>query len=120
MTVEPLPITSSSALWSGRTELADIAWAHHAIEATFGTRFTCLMLALSARAMLRRRSLSSTLVLGVKRAAPQLKSRLGAHAWVLSEGWEIVGGNTRDGHVPVAAFGDYSAAKPNPIEVVAR
>jgi Transglutaminase-like superfamily len=102
------PMTGRSARASGDRVLQDIAWAHVWLARLFKTRFTCLMLALSARGMLRRRGMTSVLVLGVKRGAER-DNRLGAHAWILSRGYEIVGGDTRDGHVPVAAYQDRSA-----------
>jgi hypothetical protein len=96
-------LTGASALAAGCPLLEDIAWAHTVLARLFGGRFTCLMLALSARAMLQRRRLPTLLVLGVRRG-PEDGSKLGAHAWVLSQGIEIVGGDTRSGHTPVAAY----------------
>lgn len=97
-------ISGSSARTCGKPVLEDIAWAHAQLERRFGSQFTCLMLAFSAKAMLRRRKHSSVLILGVKRSPEAAKDKLGAHAWVLSEGYEIVGSDTRDGHAPIAAY----------------
>jgi Transglutaminase-like superfamily len=101
------PLTGASARSSNERVLGDIAWAHERLARRLGRFFTCLMLAMSARSMLRRRHLSSVLILGVKRegtAAPGADA-LHAHAWVLSQGYEIVGGEQREGHMPVAAYG---------------
>jgi Transglutaminase-like superfamily len=97
-------VTGAPARNTGNSILEDIAWAHAWLARLFGRRFTCLMLAFSARAMLRRRKFSSLLVLGAKRGQGAAE-KLGAHAWVLCQGFEIVGGETRDGHIPVAAYG---------------
>jgi hypothetical protein len=82
----------------------DVAWAHARLEEMFGQRFTCLMLALSASWMLRRRKLPSTLILGTRRSPGQGPRLLGAHAWVLSGGFEVVGALGGKDYVPVAAF----------------
>lgn len=109
----PVPLASAtltgrSARGSGDPVLEDVAWAHAALVRLFGTGFTCLMLAFSARAMLRRRDRPSLLVLGVKRnaeaAATPAADKLAAHAWVVSQGFEVVGGEARQGHMPVAAY----------------
>lgn len=101
---QPLPLTNltvagKAAARSDARDLVDIAWAHAALARVFHRYFTCLMLALSAQAMLARRHRSSVLVLGVKRA-----EALAAHAWVLSDGFDIIGGNAVNGHVAVAAY----------------
>jgi hypothetical protein len=55
---------------------------------------TCLVEALAAEAMLRRRGFEPTLVLGVARPA---ETRLSAHAWVEVQGEVVVG---RLDHLP--------------------
>lgn len=111
----PVPLAATTisgppAQSSGAMILTDIAWAHRVISRIFGSRFTCLMLAFSVRSMLRRRGLSSLLVLGAKRRNRPSGDPLGAHAWVLCQGFEMVGGDTRDGHIAIAA---YESAFPN-------
>lgn len=106
---DPMPlnstrVTGEPARGTGQSQLEDIAWAHAALTRLFAQRFTCLMLAFSAQAMLRRRKFASLVILGVK-VRSGTEERLGAHAWVLSQGIEIVGGETREGHTPVAAYG---------------
>ncbi|MBX9745656.1 MAG: lasso peptide biosynthesis B2 protein [Hyphomonadaceae bacterium] len=83
--------------------VADVVWAHQILSRRFKGMFTCLMLALSARAMLERRRLPHVLVLGVRRGREKLS--LDAHAWVLSSGIEIVGREGRADHIPVAVYG---------------
>src|SRR5262249_40737619 len=77
-----------SARVAGVALLRDIAWAHDAVARLCGQHATCLMLAFSARKMLRDRGLPSLLVLGVKRGGAQTAGDvLGAHAWVLCQGY---------------------------------
>lgn len=86
-------------------DLANIAWAHHALSRKCGKHFTCLMLGISARAMLRRRGYSSFLVLGANRGTSTAEAALGAHAWVICEKYEIAGGDKKGEYTAVAAFG---------------
>lgn len=57
----------------------------------------CLVEALAAEAMLRRRGATSCLHLGVRREG----ERLGAHAWVEADGDVVVGAGP-SGHAPLA------------------
>lgn len=92
----------------GEEQLAiarEIAWAHQAIYRTFGSAFTCLMLALSARNMLLKRGMSSTIVLGVERHSRGGQCRqTGAHAWVKLGPMFITGEEGCGRFTPVAAF----------------
>lgn len=83
----------------------DVAWAHGVIERSFGSLFTCLMLALSARDMLARRGLASTIILGVERhTRGNREKRMGAHAWVKLGDCYIVGKEGSERFTPVAAY----------------
>lgn len=88
----------------------DIAWAHLWIERLFAPRFTCLMLALSARGMLCWHGLPYRLVLGVRRgeigekAALVPPDQLLAHAWVYSGEWPIIGVAGSEHYAPVAIY----------------
>lgn len=106
---EPAPLTDVAAIEKGAPRealLEDIAWAHRGLARVFGRHFTCLMLALSARSMLARRKRPSVIVLGVRLGKQGAREPIDAHAWVLSGGSEIVGGETRIGHTPVIAYRD--------------
>ena len=59
---------------------------------------TCLRQALATQWLLRRRSISSVLHLGVAQA-----STMDAHAWVTVDGWYVVGRVARS-FAPVASF----------------
>jgi len=62
---------------------------------------TCLVAALAARAMLRRRGMDSVLRFGVRRGAD---GRLGAHAWLEAGGGIVCGGPEAEGFAPLAGF----------------
>ena len=92
---------------AGSEDLKNIAWVHALLSRRMGKHFTCLMLGFSARAMLRRRGHRSLLVLGVGKTKEEAEKRLGAHAWIIHNGYDIVGGSVRKDYTPVAAFGDW-------------
>jgi hypothetical protein len=68
---------------------AAIAWAVQAAGRRFPGGRTCLVEALTADAMLRRRSYHSEVRLGVRRASD--RSLLDGHAWVECDGVVVVG-----------------------------
>lgn len=84
--------------------LGDIIWAHAVLRRRFSKHFTCLMLAFSARAMLRRRGYPSVLVLGVNRDQDTSERSLGAHAWVVYQQYEVSGGEEKESFAAVAAY----------------
>lgn len=87
--------------------ILDVVWVHAAIKRRFSMIFTCLMLGFSARSMLRRRGYQSIIVLGVGRRDRDESSVLGAHAWVIHNSTDIVGGDDRGDFSAVAAYGDF-------------
>lgn len=88
----------------------DIAWTHLWIERLLAPRFTCLMLALSARGMLTSRGLPYRLVLGVRRgeigekAGSAPADKLLAHAWVHSAGLPVIGVTGSEHFAAVAVY----------------
>lgn len=91
----------------------EVASVHFVIHRVFGTRFTCLMLALSARGMLRLRGVPSELILGVHRKPTDARiQKLGAHAWVTSCTIEVIGHEGNDTFIPVATYSAYYDEKP--------
>lgn len=62
---------------------------------------TCLVRALAARAMLRRRGIDCVLHFGVMREGQALK----AHAWLEAGGGHVCGGPEAVGYAPLAGFG---------------
>ena len=106
---QPKSISTSDVLTETSAQIAfDIATLHGVLLRVFGTRFTCLMLALSARGMLKLRGVPSELILGVNRnSTNQTALKLGAHAWVTSGNVKIIGHETSDKFITVAAYGCY-------------
>ncbi len=91
----------------------EVASVHFVIHRVFGTRFTCLMLALSARGMLSLRGVPSELILGVHRKPTDTRDqKLGAHAWVTSCSVEVIGHEGNDTFLPVATYSTYHNEKP--------
>lgn len=110
---EPTPITPSMTVVNtdsrtiGNSQLGEVEWVHDRIERVTRGVFTCLMIALSARAMLSSRGISSLLILGVKlkdNSAGPGRRGIGAHAWLRCRGVVVVGHSQQQGHVPIAAF----------------
>lgn len=101
-------ICATSASTVNTAIASEIASVHFVIHRVFGKKFTCLMLALSARGMLKLRGIPSELTLGVNRkSADRNASRLGAHAWVTSCSVEVIGHEGSEGFIPVATYSSY-------------
>lgn len=85
------------------SEIRDIFWTYATLyrHARF---FTCLMLGLSARAVLHRRDFDSILVLGVDRGNANETSKFLAHAWVVHRGYDVSGGELKHKYAAVAAY----------------
>lgn len=62
----------------------------------------CLVQALAARLMLRRRGVPSVLVFGVAKETDQIT----AHAWLVAAGGMVCGGREAPAFEPIAAFED--------------
>lgn len=101
-------LDQSSRLKNQEIELAQsIASLFRILNGIFGVRFTCLMLAMSARGMLRARNVESVLVLGVNRNIEEGElTALGAHAWVKSGKIDIIGHDGDEQFTPVALYVD--------------
>ena len=68
-----------------------IAWAVSAVARRLPSRTTCLVEALAAEAMLRRRGFAPTLRIGVREPGSDA-TLLEAHAWVECAGSVVIGG----------------------------
>lgn len=89
------------------SQLGDIRWAIDAVNRTIGGRFTCLMQAVAGKAMLNRRGIENTLVLGAKLKRDedeQEGQRVAAHAWLKVGTLVLLGGETSVGYVPVTSY----------------
>jgi hypothetical protein len=87
--------------------LADVRWAITSVNRTFGGRFTCLMQGMAAKAMLTRRGVANTLVLGAKLNRGEQSADAGAmaaHAWLRVGPDIVLGGEVRGEFVPVTSY----------------
>lgn len=82
-----------------------VSRAHAFLSRRASGVFTCLMLALSARAMLSARGVPHVLVLGVKLDKSGAAQTLAAHAWIVcGNSMFVVGGDQKGSYSPVAAY----------------
>ena len=81
--------------------IAEVGWAVTRIGGFFSFRNLCLVQALAARRMLRRRSIDSVLHLGVAKGAGDAFS---AHAWLDAMGVEVTGYPIDPGFKEIASY----------------
>lgn len=104
---DPLPGEHLSRVDYDAQILRDVRWAVTAVNRTFGGRFTCLMQGMAGKAMLSRRGVANTLILGAKLgsaardAAPE---GMAAHAWLRVGTIVLLGNEARDGFVPIMSY----------------
>ena len=87
--------------------LRDVRWAVEAVNRTFGGHFTCLMQGMAGKAMLNRRGVANTLVLGARlggETGPSDDAGMSAHAWLCAGPVILLGGEVRAGFVPVTSY----------------
>ncbi|MGM1051956.1 MAG: lasso peptide biosynthesis B2 protein [Pseudomonadota bacterium] len=85
--------------------VAPICRCIESINARLGGRLTCLMLAMAAHWMLRRRSIASSLVLGtLAERQPDKSLKLKAHAWIHHGSGVVLGGKTGEEYSPISCF----------------
>lgn len=87
--------------------LRDIRWAIDAINRTSAGRFTCLMQAMAGKAMLNRRGVENTLILGAKLKRDEAAAGdapIAAHAWLKVGRLILLGGEASVGYVPVTSY----------------
>lgn len=82
--------------------LAEIAWACRAIGRRVSPLGQCLLQAVAAHWMARRRQVGSTLYLGTRID----NGRLSAHAWLCAGEHFVVGGENHAGFATIAALGE--------------
>lgn len=92
----------------------DIRWAVNSVSKNSGGLFTCLMRAMAGKAMLNRRGIPNSLVLGAKLNDEKAKKdgdSMAAHAWLWAGTRIILGASERHGYLPVTSyFSDPSAS----------
>jgi hypothetical protein len=82
---------AGNAFQSHATAIGQVGWAVTRVADRFPVSVTCLVQALAADAILRRRGLASELYIGV-RVSRNSAVQFEAHAWVESEGEVAIGG----------------------------
>jgi Transglutaminase-like superfamily len=97
-------------LTAGGASPSAIAWAVGAVARRYHARPTCLVEALAADVMLRRRQYPSALHLGVRKM-DNCSRPLDGHAWVECEGSIVVG---HLDNLAIYAAGAWAAASPHP------
>lgn len=80
-----------------------VGWAVNTMSRHTLWESKCLVQAMTAKYMLRRRGVKSTLYLGVARDENQ---EMIAHAWLRSGGRIVTGARTKEKFVAVSSFGD--------------
>ena len=94
--------------------LRDVKWAVGAVNRTFFGRFTCLMQGIAGKAMLNRRGVDNTLILGAKlnrQGETEGDEGMAAHAWLNVGPVVLLGGEAMAGYVPVTSYHSESAAE---------
>jgi hypothetical protein len=100
----PNPVAASTTgAWS-KSEIRKVSWAVQAIARQAPPFRQCLLQAIAARWMLKRRRILNTLFLGVRKsgAGPML-----AHAWLNAAGQTVVGKFEKEDYRVIAVFGDH-------------
>ena len=105
-----LDACSKRALTADDVSPSAIAWAVGAVGRRYRARPTCLVEALAADIMLRRRQYPSVLHLGVRKMDNRSRP-LDGHAWVECEGSIVVGDLD---NLEEYAAGAWAAASPHP------
>lgn len=85
--------------------LRDVVWSLQATSRRLPWRCACLEQGIAGKMMLRRRSIASTLYLGVAREG-EAGSHATAHAWLRSGHFVITGAAGRERYTVVATFAD--------------
>lgn len=78
-----------------------IGWAVRVAAGQIPWTVSCLPQAIAAKRLLRREGIVSKLFFGVDRGE---KGDLEAHAWLMTEDIDVVGGEARDRYTVVASF----------------
>ncbi|MBV9774003.1 MAG: lasso peptide biosynthesis B2 protein [Gemmatimonadetes bacterium] len=85
--------------------LRDVVWSLQATSRRLPWRCACIEQGIAGKMMLRRRSIASTLYLGVARER-EAGSHATAHAWLRSGPLVITGAAERERYTVVATFAD--------------
>lgn len=83
--------------------IAQVAWSIQAVARRSPVTFTCLMQAMAAQRMLRRRGVPATVYIAMRASAP-LGDPLQAHAWVRCGDHVVVGACDESQYRVIATF----------------
>tara|TARA_R110002049_G_scaffold295840_1_gene483506 strand:- start:6145 stop:6612 length:468 start_codon:yes stop_codon:yes gene_type:complete len=89
-----------------RDDIRDVRWAINAVARSFGDRFTCLMIAIAGKAMLRRFAVSNALVLGANTGSGSEKDEMLAHAWLSAGDMVVFGVEEMEKYAPIVSYVD--------------
>lgn len=87
-------------------KIRDVRWAINKSCALTGHRFTCLMIGLAGKEMLRRFDIPNALVLGATKSPETGSSEMLAHAWLRSGTMVVLGGDTMNNFRPIVSYVD--------------
>lgn len=85
----------------------DVAWAIGVVNRLFAGRATCLIQGMAAKAMLNRRGIANTLVLGARLDGDATERRpegMAAHAWLEVDDETLLGGDVPQDYVPLTSY----------------
>lgn len=86
------------------SEINSIRRAINQLNRLFGGPFTCLMVAMAAKDMLRRRGIVSSLVLGVNTGQENAKDAMHAHAWLCVGQAVLLGEEERKNYKAITSY----------------
>ncbi|MFK7877320.1 MAG: lasso peptide biosynthesis B2 protein [Paracoccaceae bacterium] len=87
-------------------KIRDVRWAINKACSLTGHRFTCLMIALAGKEMLRRFDIPNSLVLGAMKSPKPGNPELLAHAWLRSGRFVILGKSGMHRFSPIVSYVD--------------
>lgn len=90
-------------------KIRDIRWSINKASALMEGKFTCLMVGLAGKAMLRRFDIPNALVLGAVTSVEHDSTEMLAHAWLRSGTMVIFGENEMRIYPPIISYVDEPA-----------
>lgn len=90
-------------------KVEDVRWAINKVCNLSGDRFTCLMIALAGKALMRRDGIPNALVLGAKISCGPEQSNVMAHAWLRAGEMVVFGSNGMSDYQPIVSYVDVAA-----------
>lgn len=85
-------------------QLRDLHWALTRVNRVARGRFTCLMLAMAGKRVLNRRGVPNSLVLAARPDRGADNDPFGAHSWLRSGQYVVIGAEESVGHIPLVSY----------------